>query len=381
MRKEACLILSFFFLFLLAGCSPAATPHATGLGNGWEAERSLELSYAENFSVDYYAGGYALLSIVDGSRFLVVPQGASVPEGIAADIRILQQPIENIYLVATSAMCLFDALDGLSSIRLSGTAAEGWYIAGAQQAMEEGDILYAGKYNAPDYELILSENCELAIESTMINHTPEVKEKLEELGIPVLTDQSSYESHPLGRTEWMKLYAVLLGQEDLAEQLFAEQIAYVDSVSGQPESGKTVAFFYISSSDYAVVRRSGDYVTKMIELAGGEYVFDTPGDPDSALSTINLEMEEFYATAKDADFLIYNSAIAGELTTLEELVAKNHLLADFKAVQNGNAWCMQENLFQETTQLGLMIQDIHRMLTESEADETLTELNYLYKLQ
>ena len=92
-------------------------------------------------------------------------------------------------------------------------------------------------------------------------------------------------------------------------------------------------------------------------------------------------MEEFYAAAKDADFLIYNSAIAGELTTLEELVAKNHLLADFKAVQNGNAWCMQENLFQETTQLGLMIQDIHRMLTESEADETLTELNYLYKLQ
>lgn len=61
-------------------------------------------------------------------------------------------------------------------------------------------------YSAPDYELILSKNCDLAIESTMIYHKPEVKEKLEQFGIPVLVEHSSYESHPLGRTEWLKLY-------------------------------------------------------------------------------------------------------------------------------------------------------------------------------
>ena len=32
----------------------------------------------------------------------------------------------------------------------------------------------------------------------MIYHNPEVKEKLEEFGIPVLVEHSSYESHPLG---------------------------------------------------------------------------------------------------------------------------------------------------------------------------------------
>ena len=31
-------------------------------------------------------------------------------------------------------------------------------------------MIYAGKYNAPDYELILDEGCGLAIESTMIHH-------------------------------------------------------------------------------------------------------------------------------------------------------------------------------------------------------------------
>ena len=43
---------------------------------------------------------------------------------------------------------------------------------------------------------IMSHGASLAIESTMINHAPEVKEKLQEVGIPVLIDQSSYETHP-----------------------------------------------------------------------------------------------------------------------------------------------------------------------------------------
>lgn len=49
---------------------------------------------------------------------------------------------------------------------------------------EDGSNSFAGKYSAPDYELILSKNCDLAIESTMIYHKPEVKEKLEQFGIP-----------------------------------------------------------------------------------------------------------------------------------------------------------------------------------------------------
>ena len=108
----------------------------------------------------------------------------------------LQQPLDNIYLVATSAMDLFRALDSLDCVRLSGTDADGWYIPEAKQAIENGKMLYAGKYNAPDYERILSEGCNLAVESTMIYHTPEIKEQLERLGIPVLVERSSYEAHP-----------------------------------------------------------------------------------------------------------------------------------------------------------------------------------------
>ena len=57
----------------------------------------------------------------------------------------------------------------------SGTKQDGWYIDEAKQAMADGKITYAGKYSAPDYETIYSADCNLAIENTMIYHTPEVK--------------------------------------------------------------------------------------------------------------------------------------------------------------------------------------------------------------
>ena len=346
---------------------------------GMKYDHSLELQYADQFAVDYYEGGYALITIAGDERFLLVPEDKEAPEGLDADISVIQKPVQNIYLVATSAMDLFCALDGLDSISLSGTNADGWYVDKAKKAMEDGDIAFAGKYSAPDYELILSKNCDLAIESTMIYHQPEVQEKLEKFGIPVLVEHSSYESHPLGRTEWIKLYGVLLGKEDQAQKLFQEQVDKLKSVEDSENTGKTVAFFYINSMGAANVRKSNDYVSKMIELAGGEYIFHDPAEDDNALSTMNMQMEEFYAKAKDADYIIYNSTIDGELDSIDELLAKSSLLADFKAVKDGNVWCTGKNLFQETMGLATMIEDIHTMLTSD--DPKLDSLTYMKKLK
>lgn len=340
----------------------------------------MDLEYADQFAVDYYEGDYTRISITEGGDFLLIPEGGQVPDTLEEGVTVLQKPVSNIYLVATSAMDFFDALDALGAIRLSGTEAEGWYVEGAKKAMENGEIIYAGKYSAPDYEQILAEGCGLAVESTMIYHNPEVKEKLEEFGIPVLVERSSYETHPMGRTEWIKLYGVLLGMEEKAEEIFDSQMERVKAVQTGENTGKTVAFFYISSNGYANVRKSGDYVAEMIRLAGGRYIFQDLQD-DSALSTVNMTMEEFYARAKDADYIIYNSTIDGEIYTMEELLAKSPLLADFKAVQEGNAWCTGKNLFQETNSLGDMIVDIHRILTRDEnAEEDETALKFLHRI-
>ena len=338
---------------------------------------STQLEYAEKFSIDHTAEGYALLHIVDEGEFLIVPEGQAVPVDIPKDIIVLQQPLENVYLAATSAMDYFCAMDGLDAIRFSGTQADGWFIEEAKEALEKGDILYAGKYSAPDYEQIVDKGCDLAIESTMIYHTPEVKENLESFGVPVLVDRSSYEPHPLGRTEWVKLYGVLLGKEKLAEELMTEQSAVLKALAEGENTGKKIGFFYVSSRGYVNVRKSGDYVSRMIELAGGEYIFDDLGGDDSALSTMNMQMEEFYAAAREADILIYNSTIDGELTSLEMLLEKCPLLVHCKAVQEGNVWCTTQNMFQETMSLGDMIGDFSAVIHGEDAQE----IRYLYPLK
>ena len=377
--KKTVKYLLLFSMMLLFACTFSVQAKEASSVSGLEYERSMELSYAEEFSVDYYKGGYALITIADSDKFLIVPEGKEAPENMEENIAVLKQPLNNIYLVATSAMDFFVSLDGLESIRLSGTNENGWYIEEAKKALKDGSILFAGKYNAPDYELILGENCSLAVESTMIYHTPEVKEKLEQFKIPVLVERSSYESHPIGRTEWIKLYGVLLGKEEEAERLFKEQEERMESVLSEENTGKTVAFFLNTTNGLAKVRKSKEYLYKKIEHAGGRYIFENLGEDDNALSTVNMQMEEFYAKAKDADYIIYNSAIDGELQTIDQLLEKSSLLKDFKAVKNGNVWCTGKNLFQESTGLGVMIEDIHKMLS-SEGD-SLTELTYMHRLK
>ena len=143
--------------------------------------------------------------------------GRTPPAGVDDSITILQQPLDNLYVAASSAMDLFDGIGALDSVHMTSTAETGWSLPNVQNAMENGTLEYAGKYSAPDYEAILSGGCELAVESTMIYHSPEIREKLETLGIPVLVEHSSYESHPLGRMEWIKLYGLLLGKTEAAE--------------------------------------------------------------------------------------------------------------------------------------------------------------------
>ena len=350
----------------LTGCGSKAQPANT---ESLVFSHHYKLDYAQQFTADCYEGGYTMLTIAESdARFLVVPEDAAEVDGLPADVTVLRQPVENIYLVSTSVMDLLLHLDALDSVAFSGTKAEGWYLPAVQQAMEEGKIAYAGKYSAPDYEQILAAGCRLAIENTMILHTPEVKEQLEHFGIPVLVERSSYESGPLARMEWIKFYGILLGKEELAQQVFDRQAERIAPLLDQQSTGKSCAFFSISANNLANVRKGGDYVARMIEMAGADYVFADLTDSGNSLSTMNLPLEDFYAGARDADFLIYNSTIEGVVSTTDELVAKCSLLADFKAVQNGHVWCVAQSFFQQSMELADFILELHRLFTEDAPD-------------
>lgn len=361
-RITALLLAIALQLALLVGGIPAALAEGAPQIPGLTFVSETPLEYAQGFHLYRYEGEYTLISVENGGDFLVVPEDGQVPQGLDDGITVLQQPLDRIYLAATSAMSLFAAVDAVDHIRLTGTRASGWYIDAAVEALNAGTMLFAGKYSEPDYELMIGQDCNLAIESTMIYHTPKVKEMIEALEIPVLVDRSSYEPHPLGRTEWIKLYAVLVDREEAAAAFFDSQAAVIRELENFQSTGKTVAFFAVNSDGSVVIRKPTDYIPKMIALAGGRYAFEDLVTDQSATS-ISITMENFYATAADADVLIYNASISEPISTIDELLVKDALFADFKGVREGNVWCTGKTFYQATDIVGEMIRDIHLVLT------------------
>ena len=393
------------------------TPGGVTIDSAGDTSGNITTDAASDSSTD---GLFRLIDVYGngGARYLLVPEGAEIPEelqkalqqeqqktpqqeqqkalqqdqqetlrgekdspaninknkntdssAIIGKITVLQAPLDNLYVAATSSMALFFFFCAISQVKLTGTDAKGWYIDAPRQALENGSMVYAGKYSAPDYELLTVSGCDLAVESMMILHTPEVKEKLEELGIPVFIDTSSSETHPLGRTEWVRLYGILTGHEKEADEFFEKQIEIFAESDSYTDTGKTTAFFSITSNGNVIVRAADDYIPKMISLAGGHYIFTdlTKGTGNSA--SVRLSMEDFYNTAKDADYLIYNATIEKPVGSIRELCSKFALLSEFKAVQEGHVWQVRSSLYQSPDIAARMITDLRRMLTEQNGTE------------
>ena len=107
--------------------------------------------------------------------------------------------------------------------------------------------------------------------------------------------------------------------------------AIITQLKDFENTGKTVAFFFVNSDGSIVIRKPTDYIPKMIELAGGRYAFEN-FVTDQTNTSVSVTMETFYGTAVDADVLIYNASIDAPISSINELLAKDALFADFKAV-------------------------------------------------
>ena len=367
-------------MLCLAGCGGSGGESEDTGGapaiSGLTYESEMELQRATEFSIYHYEGGYDLIDIHEGEKFLLVPEGGKAPEEVPEGIIVLQKPVDRIYLAATATMAMFCSCDALDHIRMSSIKENDWSFDEPREAMEKGDIIYAGKYSAPDYETLFDEECDLAIESTMIDHTPEVKEMIEKLDVPVMIDRSSYEEDPMGRAEWIKLYGALTDHQEDADAFFDEQMEKLADLDDFENTEKTVAFFYQTADGKMVVRKSTDYVPKMIEIAGARYAFSDLDD-DTDRTSIDMSVETFYDTARNADYIIYNGSIDGSVKTMEDLLEKDPIMKELKAVKAGKCWVTGDSMYQRTDIVADMILDFHKAFTEDDPDD----LKYLQKLQ
>jgi iron complex transport system substrate-binding protein len=91
---------------------------------------------------------------------------------------------------------------------------------------------------------------------------------------------------------------------------------------------------------------------------------------------MNINWEEFYRDTVDADILIYNATIDGGVKSIDELIAKNSLFADFKAVKEGNVYCSNADMFQKTSLVADIITDMYKVISDEDTDN----LKFMYKV-
>lgn len=378
------LLACSLLLFALSGCGSNAdrTGETTGQTSffeqtgdrgewyGHELEEQVENTYAKEFRLEKLSEGYRRI-LIHGQEYLVVPEDGSVPEGLPAEVTVIRRSSEKLYVASSSAMSFFQALSVLDRVGYTSTRASDWTEEEIRRRVEAEEITYVGKYNAPDYEWLMQEGVSLAVENTMLLHSPKTKEQLEQLGIPVLIEYSSYEKHPMGRLEWVRVYGCILGLEEEADRYFAAEDRRFRELSQEiPEQADPpgVACFYFNPNGYVSVQRPGSYVAEMIRLAGGEYFLSADTEEDIAGGSMNLQTDSFYEEAKDAEILIYNGTIYGPPESLAKLTEEYPLLKDFKAVQNGRVYATGDNLFQGITHTNAVLEELIKLMQEQEPE-------------
>ena len=344
------------------------------VSNNLSNPKAVEIQYANEFLITEYNDDNYIALINDTDYYLITPRKAEDFKDLPEDLTLISTSLKNIYVVGSGSMDYFVASDSLDLVKYTSLQADDWYLDDVKEMVENGDIIYAGKYSSPDYEMLLAGNCDLIVENTMINHSTNVLTQLKALGFPVLIDYSSYENSILGRMEWVKLYGLLTGNLRQATEAFEEQKSNVESMELDTESKKTIGFFSINSAGNVTIRKSDDYVCNMIELAGGEYGFSSLDDIEGTGST-TIQAEAFYEQAKDCDILIYNSTIDGEISSKEELVEKFKLIKNCKAYSDDEIYCTRDSFYQAVMEMGEITVDINKILNGN------TNLEYLEKIK
>lgn len=331
------------------------------------SEKKIE--YAKNFEIFCFSESNKksgnklyLVTVKDESPYFFCEADFS-PE-LPEDVTLMKGPFENIYMSSSTAISCWTRLDALDKIKYCSLDKKSWYIPEVIEAMDKGEIKFIGKYRTPDYEVLLNNNVTTAIESTMIYQAQGVKEKLESIGVNVFVDRASYETDPLARLEWIKIYGLLCDKEDEADKFFASQVELANKINSgaeKKESKPDISFFYINSSGKVTIRNKEDYISNIIRMAGCNYLFPEDVSDVTDNPSYTISVEAFYELAQDADYLIYNSSIDGSVTDMESLVAKNQLLKDFKAFKNGNIWSVGKNFYQQSDSILQMVYDIYKV--------------------
>ena len=152
--------------------------------------------------------------------------------------------------------------------------------------------------------------------------------KLRELNIPYIYIGDYVEESPMGKAEWLVVAAELCDLRQAGADTLRRIARDYEALRSQPAPGgkRPKVMLNTPYRDTWFMPSSHSYMIRLIEDAGGEYVY-TGNTSDASVA---VDLEEAYLLANASDIWIN----VGACNTLAELTAQNPKFADIPVVRN-----------------------------------------------
>lgn len=372
MKKKAVLVLAMVLsaVLVLAGCTTAAGAGGTKMGE-------MEVQYAQNMKIEYLDDGVVLITDGKDRQTLLVPEGKKAPEGYES-AQIVEGSVDHLFVGSTTQSSYIRVLGDEAFDKVAGVST---YDVGKGQIeqidtrMQAGTIKYFGKNNALDYEGMLKAGVDMAVIS-YTNYEDNGK-KFEELGIPYIVDSSGLETTVLGRMEYTKLFAALLGNAEAANEQIDNAAKNLEEIHKKVEglSQPKVIGGMIYEGQVSV-RTGGSYFADIYKIVNADYLYKDLDTTEPGSSKITFE--DFYTKGSTAD-VVFNEPM-GQKTyaNIGEIYATSPLLLEMPAVKAGNVWSFQPDWFSSVDKLDQIVAD-YAAIVHPEAFKD-HEIKYMVKL-
>lgn len=324
------IITSLFFIGLIS------------CGNNRVEEKSIdgqsqkiENTYAEHFSFEEFEY-YSRLDIYDkkglANSYALYKESEDLKH-IPDDVQKIKVPVEEIASLSCVYTRAFYELGYLSAVK-GVDQVKHHYLEDVNRLFEAGLLKELTDQNRLNIEKIFSLSPEVLF-TYYSEDESEQYTKISKAGIPIVFCTSFLEKHPLGKAEWIKLFARFVGKEHQADSLFdgivRDYSVLKESVDLKHLERKTV-FCNAPFADQWYLPKNKSFTATFFKDAGLDYIWsDLEGEGNEAIS-----LEIILEKALNADLWVN----AGSFQRYEDLLNIDSRLVNFKAIKEEKVFNM-----------------------------------------
>lgn len=298
-----------------------------------------EPSYATGFDISGAEGAASTLITVRNpwqgaegveKRLFISREGERAPEGFEG--QVIEGSAERVVCMSSTYVAMIDAI-GCTERVVGVSGIDFIYNPRVREAASEGRVHDVGHDSNINFELLLTLRPDVVLIYGVAGENGVANAKLDELNIPYFYLGDYVEESPLAKAEWTVVVAEIMGVRERGEELFAGiENRYLELRKRVEESAteRPTVMFNTPYRDTWYMPSSRSYAVRIVEDAGGQYVYD--GNHGTASQPIDLELA--YVLTREADYWIN----VGQYATLEDLRRDNPRFVGAKAVREGRVY-------------------------------------------